>query len=307
MRADTWPEGDDVYPGSDPAARAEQLLDEYGVDYAVLNCADLMICHEVPELAPTSHARSTTGSGRSGSTSTRASSASIVVPHESPDARGREIERLRGRRALGAGDPPDEHRGAARQPEVPADLPRRGRARAPGRDPHSAATTRTAAPAGRRTTSRSTSATRSRCRCQLLNMVCEGVFSERPGAEGRPQRVRRRCGQIVARAGRSTRPGRCCATRSRDLDRKPSEVHRTTTSGSRRSRSRSRTTRSRLPAGVEQGAAGRPAALLDRLPALGLRLARSGPAALARRRTCGTRIMARTPARSTACRSPERA
>ena len=51
MRADAWPEGDDVYPGSDPELARKQLLDQYDVDYAVLNCADLMICHEVPELA----------------------------------------------------------------------------------------------------------------------------------------------------------------------------------------------------------------------------------------------------------------
>lgn len=51
MRADAWPEGEDAYPGTDPELARKQLLDEFGVTYAVLNCADLMMCHEVPEFA----------------------------------------------------------------------------------------------------------------------------------------------------------------------------------------------------------------------------------------------------------------
>jgi predicted TIM-barrel fold metal-dependent hydrolase len=51
MRADAWGEGVYAYPGSDPALARRQLLDEYGVDFAVLNCADLFIVHEVPEFA----------------------------------------------------------------------------------------------------------------------------------------------------------------------------------------------------------------------------------------------------------------
>jgi predicted TIM-barrel fold metal-dependent hydrolase len=51
MRADAWPEGPEAYPGTDPVLAQRQLLDEYGVTYAILNCADLMMVHEVPELA----------------------------------------------------------------------------------------------------------------------------------------------------------------------------------------------------------------------------------------------------------------
>jgi len=93
MRADTWPEGDDVYPGSDPVLAREQLLDEYGVDYAVLNCADLMICHEVPELAH-ELARAINDSLREGwlDLDPRFVGA-IVVPPESPEAATSEIER----------------------------------------------------------------------------------------------------------------------------------------------------------------------------------------------------------------------
>ena len=164
MRVDTWPEGDDVYPGSDPVLAREQLLDEYGVDYAVLNCADLMICHEVPELAH-ELARAINDSLWEGwlDLDPRFVGA-IVVPPESPERGGLGDRAVCGRRALGAGDPPDEHRGAARQPEVPADLPRGGRRAGSRSRSTSAATTRTGAPAGRRTTSRSTSATRSRWR-----------------------------------------------------------------------------------------------------------------------------------------------
>lgn len=51
MRADAWPEGPEAYPGTDPELAQRQLLDEYGITYAILNCADLMMCHEIPEFA----------------------------------------------------------------------------------------------------------------------------------------------------------------------------------------------------------------------------------------------------------------
>jgi predicted TIM-barrel fold metal-dependent hydrolase len=51
VRADSWGEGIYAYPGSDPKIAKTQLLDEYGVDFAILNCADLFIAHEIPEYA----------------------------------------------------------------------------------------------------------------------------------------------------------------------------------------------------------------------------------------------------------------
>jgi predicted TIM-barrel fold metal-dependent hydrolase len=51
MRADAWPEGDEAYPGTDPELARTQLLDEYGVSYAILNSVDVMMVYESPELS----------------------------------------------------------------------------------------------------------------------------------------------------------------------------------------------------------------------------------------------------------------
>ena len=51
MRADSWPEGPGSFPGSDLGLLRQQLLDEYGVDYGVLNCLSMLHCHEAPDLA----------------------------------------------------------------------------------------------------------------------------------------------------------------------------------------------------------------------------------------------------------------
>src|SRR5262249_15259756 len=50
-RADSWPEGPGGFPGSDLDLLRQQLLDEYGIDYGILNSLGLLACHEVPELA----------------------------------------------------------------------------------------------------------------------------------------------------------------------------------------------------------------------------------------------------------------
>jgi uncharacterized protein len=96
MRADAWPEGPEAYPGSDPVLARRQLLDEYGVNYAVLNCADLMICHEVLELSG-ALARAINDHLREEwlDLDTRFVGA-IVVPVEAPGAAVAEIERLAG-------------------------------------------------------------------------------------------------------------------------------------------------------------------------------------------------------------------
>ena len=51
MRADSWPEAPGSFPGSDLGLVQRQLLDEFEIDYGVLNCLNLLHCFEVPELA----------------------------------------------------------------------------------------------------------------------------------------------------------------------------------------------------------------------------------------------------------------
>jgi predicted TIM-barrel fold metal-dependent hydrolase len=51
FRLDSWPESPGGFPGSDLELLRTQLLDEYGVDYGILNSLGLLSCHEVPELA----------------------------------------------------------------------------------------------------------------------------------------------------------------------------------------------------------------------------------------------------------------
>jgi len=50
MRVDSWPETPGGFPGSDLGLLQRQVLDEYDLDYGVLNCLSLLDCHEVPEL-----------------------------------------------------------------------------------------------------------------------------------------------------------------------------------------------------------------------------------------------------------------
>jgi predicted TIM-barrel fold metal-dependent hydrolase len=49
FRLDSWPEGG--FPGSDLDLLRSQLLDEFGIDYGILNSLNLLGLHEVPELA----------------------------------------------------------------------------------------------------------------------------------------------------------------------------------------------------------------------------------------------------------------
>src|SRR6516162_8663597 len=51
FRLDSWPEGPDAFPGSDLGLVQAQLLDEFGVDYGILNSLGLLNCHEMPGLA----------------------------------------------------------------------------------------------------------------------------------------------------------------------------------------------------------------------------------------------------------------
>jgi predicted TIM-barrel fold metal-dependent hydrolase len=51
VRLDAYPEGEGALPGTDFGLLERQLLDEYGVDYAVMNSADLLLSYEEPEFA----------------------------------------------------------------------------------------------------------------------------------------------------------------------------------------------------------------------------------------------------------------
>jgi predicted TIM-barrel fold metal-dependent hydrolase len=51
MRTDSWPDTPGAVPGSDPAFLRRQLLDEYAIDYAVLNISSAQRCYERPQLA----------------------------------------------------------------------------------------------------------------------------------------------------------------------------------------------------------------------------------------------------------------
>jgi predicted TIM-barrel fold metal-dependent hydrolase len=96
MRADAWPEGPEAYPGSDPVLARRQLLDEYGVSYAVLNCADIMMVRETSEYAG-ALARAVNDHLRDEwlDLDPRFVGA-IALPIDNPDAAVAEIERLAG-------------------------------------------------------------------------------------------------------------------------------------------------------------------------------------------------------------------
>jgi predicted TIM-barrel fold metal-dependent hydrolase len=51
MRADSWPEDPGGVPGSDPELARRQLLDEWDVDYGILNCLNGQDCYDPPSFA----------------------------------------------------------------------------------------------------------------------------------------------------------------------------------------------------------------------------------------------------------------
>jgi uncharacterized protein len=51
-RTDAWPDKPGHIPGSDPEMLRAQLLDEWGVDYAVLQVLNGLECYDPPEIAP---------------------------------------------------------------------------------------------------------------------------------------------------------------------------------------------------------------------------------------------------------------
>jgi predicted TIM-barrel fold metal-dependent hydrolase len=92
FRLDSWPQGPDGFPGSDLDLLRAQLLDEYEIDYGILNSLGLLSCHEVPELAAELSRVLNDWMWGWMEAEPRLLGA-IVVPYEYPDLAVREIER----------------------------------------------------------------------------------------------------------------------------------------------------------------------------------------------------------------------
>jgi predicted TIM-barrel fold metal-dependent hydrolase len=93
MRADSWPDGPGGFPGSDRELAARQLLDEYDIDFAILNTLGLQDCNEVPGFAAELARIQNDWMWEEWLDRDPRFRAAIVVPHEYPDLAVREIER----------------------------------------------------------------------------------------------------------------------------------------------------------------------------------------------------------------------
>jgi predicted TIM-barrel fold metal-dependent hydrolase len=92
FRLDSWPEGPDGFPGSDLDLLRRQLLDEYDIDYGILNSLGLLSCHEVPELSG-ELARVLNDWMWEWMEAEPRLLGAIVVPYEYPEVAVRELER----------------------------------------------------------------------------------------------------------------------------------------------------------------------------------------------------------------------
>jgi uncharacterized protein len=93
MRADSWPEAAGSYPGSELSMLRAQVLDEYGVDYGVLNCLNLLDCYEVPGFAAELARAINDWMWEDWLDRDPRLLGAIVVPADHPDLSVREIER----------------------------------------------------------------------------------------------------------------------------------------------------------------------------------------------------------------------
>jgi len=98
MRADSWPDAPGSIPGSDRELLVRQLLDEYDVDYAILNTLGLQDHNEVPAFAAELSRIVNDWVVEEWMAHDDRLRGAINVPHEYPDLAVREIERRRGDR-----------------------------------------------------------------------------------------------------------------------------------------------------------------------------------------------------------------
>jgi predicted TIM-barrel fold metal-dependent hydrolase len=96
MRADSWPEKPGSIPGSDRELTVRQLLDEYDVDFAILNTLGLQDCNELPAFAAELARVQNDWMAEEWLARDPRFLAAIVVPHEYPDLAAREVERRAG-------------------------------------------------------------------------------------------------------------------------------------------------------------------------------------------------------------------
>src|SRR5215471_2771764 len=89
FRVDSWPEGG--LPGSDLDLLRTQLLDEFGIDYGILNCLNLMSFHEPPEIAA-DLARALNDWMQGWLEAEPRLLGAIVLPYEYPELAVRELE-----------------------------------------------------------------------------------------------------------------------------------------------------------------------------------------------------------------------
>jgi predicted TIM-barrel fold metal-dependent hydrolase len=90
FRLDSWPEGG--FPGSDLDLVRTQLLDEFGVDYGILNSLHMLGTHEVPDLAA-ELARALNDWMWEWLEAEPRLLGAIVLPYEYPELAVRELER----------------------------------------------------------------------------------------------------------------------------------------------------------------------------------------------------------------------
>jgi uncharacterized protein len=93
FRVDSWPEGPGGFPGSDLGLLQRQLLDEYDIDYGILNSLGLLSCHEVPELSAEIARVLNDWMWQDLMDVEPRLLGAIVVPYEYPELSVREIER----------------------------------------------------------------------------------------------------------------------------------------------------------------------------------------------------------------------
>jgi uncharacterized protein len=93
MRADSWPDVPGGVPGSDPDLLRRQLLDEWDVDYAVLNALNGQDCYDRPEFDAELNRVLNDWLQEEWLDADPRLRGAIAVPHDHPELAVREIER----------------------------------------------------------------------------------------------------------------------------------------------------------------------------------------------------------------------